>query len=519
MVFLGHDTEVTPGWLALLLAPLSAPEVAATQSLLLHKDGSVRSAGVAFPPGRGVPHALLRGFPREDATGVDGHPLHGLSGAALAVRRDDLVRLRGFDPTFRNDMADVDLCLRLAALRPGRLLTVPGSRVIQHGPRRGRGSAQQVIDRKVFLDRWHARLPVDDAAAWGAAGYRVVGREIREHLSRDKRVCAVEPVVQRLRRPDPLKVVESPPCLRWALKQAAPFGRVGAKWGDTHFCQLLAEALRRHGQEVVVDHRPAFDRPSIRHDDVTLLLRGLAPYTPHPEHVNLMWVISHPELLEDAETPGWDQVYVASTTHAATLAERWPVPVAVLLQATDPKRFHPDRAEPDSGFPLLFVGNSRRQRRPMVVGALDRGLPLTLVGGDWQGIVAEDQVQAAYLDHDALGAAYRSAGIVLGDHWEDMRRLGFLSNRLFDAVASGARVITDDVAGLRDVFDDHVRVARDADELVRLVDEPDRDRLFGTDDERRAAAARVAAEHSFDARAGLLVDRAVELWRKRGQGR
>ena len=33
---------------------------------------------------------------------------------------------------------------------------------------------------------------------------------------------------------------------------------------------------------------------------------------------------------------------------------------------------------------------------------------------------------------------YRTHGVVIADHWGDMAREGFLANRLFDAVASGA---------------------------------------------------------------------------------
>ena len=53
-----------------------------------------------------------------------------------------------------------------------------------------------------------------------------------------------------------------------------------------------------------------------------------------------------------------------------------------------------------------------------------------------------------------LPATYRAAGVVLNDHWDEMRREGLLSNRLFDLAGCGARVVSDDVRGLRDVFGD-----------------------------------------------------------------
>ena len=58
-----------------------------------------------------------------------------------------------------------------------------------------------------------------------------------------------------------------------------------------------------------------------------------------------------------------------------------------------------------------------------------------------------------YLTNNEVGGWYRASGLVLNDHWEEMRTAG-LSSLLLHAVASGARVITADVAGLDAVFGD-----------------------------------------------------------------
>ena len=266
-----------------------------------------------------------------------------------------------------------------------------------------------------------------------------------------------------------------------------------------------------------MDHRPDFTREDAWRDDVVLVLRGRVRYAPVGDQVNLLWLISHPDLLAESEWRGYDRVYAASTTwahdHAATGA-----PTATLLQCTDPSVFHPDLAAPDSGEPLLFVGNSRGVRRPLVDWAIEADLPLSIVGGNWDGLVPAERVRSTYLANDRVGAAYRAAGIVLNDHWDDMRVGGFLSNRLFDAVAAGARVVSDDVVGLREVFGSAVQVVSSARDLAALVAAPDRDGVFGTDAERRAQAATVHRLHSFDARAGTLLDDAVETIRRRGLG-
>ena len=77
-------------------------------------------------------------------------------------------------------------------------------------------------------------------------------------------------------------------------------------------------------------------------------------------------------------------------------------------------------------------------------------------------------------------------------------------------MASGARVVTDDVDGLAELFGPSVQVYRDVDDLRRLATLPDPDAVFGDTASRRATADRVRAEHSFAARAARLIEVAQE---------
>lgn len=514
VVFLNNDTQVSTGWLEPLLDALEDPQVHGAQSLLVYPSGSIQSAGISFPASGGVPHMLLQGFPVEDAAGIEEESFSALTAAALAMRYSDVVALEGFDALFLNGMEDVDLGLRMSASRPGRFVVRPDSVVVHHESKTPGRFARSVDNRKLLLDRWGDDLPGDDVRLWGNRGFELVGREIRQDVDQDRRASALSPVLRR--RPRPV-VKEGPPSLRWALKNPAPAGPEGERWGDTHFVRSLAAALRRLGQEVVVDHRDEFDRASGRFDDVALAIRGNAAFRPTFGQVNLAWVISHPEMLSRREAQRYDRVFAASTTWSERMSREWGLRIDPLLQATDPALFTPAGHRPDTGHALLFVGGSRKVLRPMVGAALEARLPLSIIGNHWEGLVEERYVKQEYLVNSALGEAYRRAGIVLNDHWEDMRVEGFLSNRLFDAVASGARVVTDDVAGLEGLFGRSVQVARDAGELAALVTAPDLDQVFGDDNERKAVAAEVRATHAFDNRAASLLEAAVEL-RRRGGG-
>ncbi len=494
LLLLDPVIDLDPGWLDPLLAPLDDEGVLGSQPLLLRPDRTVRCAGLAFAE-EGEVHEFLQGFPVEDAEGVERLSFQALSGACLLLRTAHFASVRGLDAAVPPAEQDVDLCLRLTGAKSGRFAVRVEATAVQHdAPSRPRvrSGAPQVA--------------ADHDALWASRGFTIVHGEPSDQAG-GPALVRVRPVV-----------TEGDPRLRWAIKNPATTGPYGDRWGDTHFAEALASALRGLGQEVVIDRRDAFHRPTGRHDDVNLVLRGLTRFeaVSGTETVTLGWVISHPDEVTPDELRTWDRALAASTHWAAQRTREWGIEIEALLQACDPARFRPDLAVPDSGHPVLFVGSSRKQYRPMVRDAVEQGLPLAVYGTEWEGLLPAEFLAATYLPNDQLGAAYGAAGVVLNDHWEDMRVDGFLSNRLFDAVASGARVITDDVKGLEGLFGRSVQVARTPRDLVELSSAPDPDALFGDIAERSAVAGRVRRDHSFTARARRLLDLAVAARVARG---
>ena len=51
-----------------------------------------------------------------------------------------------------------------------------------------------------------------------------------------------------------------------------------------------------------------------------------------------------------------------------------------------------------------------------------------------------------------------------------MREKGFISNRLFDAIACGSKIISDDVTGLKEVFQDKIITYKTSDELNDIIE-------------------------------------------------
>jgi spore maturation protein CgeB len=296
--------------------------------------------------------------------------------------------------------------------------------------------------------------------------------------------------------------------LRIAIKVPATNHEVKEAWGDYHFALALRRCFWRLGHAVRIDVLSEWDSPQGLDDDVVLVLRGLSRYRPSPSQVNLMWNISHPDKIEDAEYEAYDHVFVASVPHARTLGQRLRVPVSPLLQCTDPALFYPDPNDEVPKTEVLFLGNSRRQFRPGVMDALEAQLPLTIMGGEWAGLVDPKYVKATHVPNAEVRKHYSNAAVVLNDHWPSMRDIGFLSNRLFDAAACGANVVSDPALGIAEVFGDAVQTYGTVEELRAIVQESLRDpeaaRARGT-----ALAEKVRREHTFERRAERILEVAL----------
>jgi hypothetical protein len=453
LLIVTRPMSLTPDDLRRLLDPVIDQErhVDLAVPVVLAADDTVHSAGfVSDEPG--APPAW-RGYPWADAARGGDRPLRGVSGEIAVVRRDAVLAAGGFAATdATTGGADEQLAAmsRRVAARGGLVLLVTSAAV---GLPRAVGEVPPGTAGTTARPQVAARSPYADPAA---------------------------PEVQR-----------------WAIKSPHPAGLRRRSWGDYHFALALAAALERLGHHTAVDPLDSWYRSTADEDHVTLTLRGLHRYHPSRHQVNLLWVISHPELVADEEVADADAVFAASLTWArrhSTLGQ----PVAPLLQCTDASLFRPEAAEPGTGYPLLFVGNSRSARRPLVEAALEAGLDLAVIGGGWAGRVPPGVVRAEFAPNPSLPALYRAAGVVLNDHWPDMARDGFLSNRLFDLTAAGARWVSDPAADLLDVFPTG-RVASDAAELARVL--AGAPASLPTEQELLTASDHVRAEHSFDARA------------------
>jgi glycosyltransferase involved in cell wall biosynthesis len=280
-------------------------------------------------------------------------------------------------------------------------------------------------------------------------------------------------------------------------------------WGDFHFAEGLKAALERLGHKAFIDPPWEWSGSRATADDVAIVVRGLLPYEPPPDQVNVLWVISHPDAVSYSEYAAYDLKYVASRSYASLLRTFVDPGIKPLLQATDPFRFHLSQSHPERTNDVVFVGNSRGEYRELVRWAVEQGLEPAIYGTGWQSFVPQRLIRAEYVENARLSQLYSAARVVLNDHYESMREFGFVSNRVYDVIGSGGRLVSDRIPSLGRLFGRAVKMVRTPKQLAQAVTGAHGHRLSQA---RRNAAASVASEHSFDRRALEIMSDLHELF-------
>ena len=299
----------------------------------------------------------------------------------------------------------------------------------------------------------------------------------------------------------------------WIIQISAPSGEDSKLWGDTYFAQEIAASLKKLNQSADIAFRDDDVSRLVQPNSVLLNLRGLLPATIVAGRLNLIWVISHSDQLTKHELKKYNLVFAASTSWALAKSKKLQITIKPLLQATNPEIFNTESTEQEKIDRLLFVGNTRGKFRNIVKIASKISPKLRVIGTGWEKYLDNSQIEKHFVDNNKLSAEYKKSKVVLADHWEDMAKNGFISNRIFDAVASGSRVISDQVEGIEEIFGNSVVTYKNAAELEQILNK-DFDQLFGENDHLIANAIEIQKNHNFDVRAKVLLGEVKNLIKK-----
>ena len=294
-----------------------------------------------------------------------------------------------------------------------------------------------------------------------------------------------------------------PPVIR--IKSPCPNETEQPFWGDHHFAVALVKAFKQIGvDQCYIDNLDRWYSTPSDDYDVVIVLRGLSQYKPDPKHLNILWIISHPEKIPADEMQQYDKIYCASEKYADHLNLQHSLNVSPLLQATDPDLFWPRNDSSLLGDTLLFVGNSRNIYRDSVKYLVENNFDqLRVIGRGWEQFIDASYVSMQNIANAQLCKEYQGAHFVFNDHWDTMREYGFISNRIFDVVASGSKLITDYVEGLDSILPKNIVFSyHHVDEIKHYLQSP---HSWPTPDALTKAASFIRENHTFEARAKTIL--------------
>lgn len=273
-------------------------------------------------------------------------------------------------------------------------------------------------------------------------------------------------------------------------------------WGDYFFALALKKSFEKYGFNVFIQEREDWYDSNVK-SDINIILRGLIEFKPNPDAINVMWNISHPDLVTYKEYESYDICFISSEKYANDLNNKLNTPIKPLLQCTDPDIFYFSKQD-DIAEDILFVGITRGVYREIIKDMMETDFDVSIYGSGWERYVDEKYIKGEFIPNSELHKYYSSCKILLNDHWEDMRDGDFPSNRLFDALACGTFVISDKIPSAETLFEGNIVTYDDADDLNKKIEY-----YLTHDDERKEIAQKgkeiVLKNHTFDNRVDTIL--------------
>ena len=471
IVYLDPHSYVSINWLDRLVDPMTRHnKLLGTTSKILEPDGSVNSAGCVYDHVSGIPYDLMRTLPGSFQASRRLTLLPCANSYCCAFRRSDIVARKGLYSIYESKLAIADLCLQLSNGQSS-FAYIPHSTVICPSDRYRPDT--ETDDLAVFAERWHGK----DFHSEQKIFDRI---HLSEYVREWKKICSIS-----------FKKCSDTSCTRHstiyhgpvydlsllgygcevniefqsALQSLCKSARLIAikipvpekpeykkyEWGDYYYAKCLAKSFAKLGFNTRVD----FVESWYAHDDglcINIVLRGLLRFDCKRSlnSFNILWVISHPDLVDASELNEYDCVLVASEILAAkyrnTASVR--VPCTYMPQCTDSDIFSPVESCDAYAVGNLFLGNSRNVLRDVVRAAIEAGVDIKVIGNNWSKFIGHELIWSDAVPNLLLPFFYCSSDTVLNDHWSDMRQYGIVSNRIFDVLACCRGIVTDNIQNI-----------------------------------------------------------------------
>ena len=211
------------------------------------------------------------------------------------------------------------------------------------------------------------------------------------------------------------------------------------------------------------------------------------------------------------ESPGtalYDLMLASSGTACREMEEQLGQKVRLFPIATNAERFRSGREEtevlPEFRCDYCFTGN-RFGKREIETELDPEGIPykLNIYGTGWEQIRKFAPYCRGHVSYHEMPAVYRGTRIVLDDATPSTKESGSVNSRVYDAIAAGCLVLTNNGRGAAETFEGLLPVYTDRESLTELL------KLYLGDETLRQKKVQemqrfVLANHTYELRAAQL---------------
>ena len=500
LLFLNNDIVPLHGWLNHLVRVAEThPRTGSVGAQLIYPDapdeplsGLVQHSGIVFE--YEYSHDLQSEFMRPYNHGFGELPLLGenlpveermaCTAACLLVPTSVYHQVGGLDENYVYGYEDVDFGLRLKSLGLTNWYC-PSAVLIHHESSTQKSQAShEVRDRRLknmrlLRERWHDK--------------------VYQHYFAEKLGG-----ITGLHCEQPLHIA-------FAVTEAGP----DVSAGDYFTALELANALQARGCTVSFLTRRGGSWYDVAPEvDVIVSMLDSFDLSQVQQHrkklIHIAWVRNWPERwLENPSLSLYDLILCASDGLCEQISEAAGRPTELFPIATNPARFD-SRGLEDKAFASDYVftgsywGKSRDIGEHLKPAELD--FDFALYGKNWEQVDTLKDWHRGFLPYGDVPKAYANTRIVIDDAAVSTRDNGSVNSRVFDALAAGALVISNQQTGTHALFGDTFPAWHDQaslhDELNHwLTDEPARQARVNE------LRAQVLASHTYEKRADELLSK------------
>jgi len=458
VILLNNDVEPAFGWLnQMMQAALRSSDTGAVGAKLVYPAShqpkhsfKIQHAGISFRREKGFikPFNLGEGVEPFDSKYNQEQVRAGLTAAALLVAKETYQEVGGLDEGYAYGYEDIDFCLKL--LKKGyRNIYCPQALLFHHEfgtqeyDSHRRLKKRRLKNQALFQENW--------------------GRWLDRQFFKDK--------INKIGifSKDPLKV-------------ALVVTEVGleASAGDYFTASELGECLKEFGWEISFLVRKGPGNWYQVDDDIDVVISFLEAYDPgkimcnNKALIKIAWARNWFERWANNPSIGkYDLIFASSVTAGKFMEKKTEIKPHLLPIATNPERFNDtitSRSEYLNDF--CFTGSYWDDPRDIVEFLEPESLPydFKLFGKNWDKFEKFKNYYQGFVEYSQLPEIYASSKIVIDDVNRGSKKFGAVNSRVYDALASGTLVITNDKIGAQETFQGKLPFYNSKEDLNKLID-------------------------------------------------